>query len=62
MKNYKISDPWIWKHNPLNLFRIRFDSDLKKKFLYMVEKNNMPNLIIHGPPGIGKTCIGKFFF
>nr|UXY86994.1 DNA replication factor C complex subunit Rfc2 [Cryptomonas paramecium] len=59
MKNYKISDPWAWKHKPLDLYRITFNSDIKKRFLYMVEKNNMPNLIIHGPPGIGKTSKKK---
>lgn len=57
---------WISKYSPSYLNQILMDSILKKKFLRMNEKMLLPNLIITGPPGSGKTsgirCFTKKFF
>ena len=56
-ENYK---PWTLKHRPLQISDIQIESNIRKRFLNMLHQNNIPNLIIYGPPGSGKTSIGKF--
>ncbi len=56
-ENYK---PWSLKYKPLKLNDIQIEANIKEKFLNMLYQNNIPNLIIYGPPGSGKTSIGKF--
>jgi replication-associated recombination protein RarA len=52
--------PWTIKYKPSNFDEIKMDEKLKKKFFYMVNCKNIPNLIIYGPSGSGKTSTGKF--
>uniref|UniRef100_A0A7S0N7L5 AAA+ ATPase domain-containing protein n=2 Tax=Cryptomonas curvata TaxID=233186 RepID=A0A7S0N7L5_9CRYP len=53
-ENYK---PWTLKYRPLKLSDIQIEANIKEKFLNMLYQNNIPNLIIYGPPGSGKTSI-----
>ena len=55
--------PWIEKYRPKNIGEIILDDQLKTKIENMTNNNILPNLIITGPPGTGKTstifCIAK---
>lgn len=62
--------PWIEKYRPKKVNEIMLPDTLKLKILQIVKSNSIPNLIITGPPGIGKTttirCIandiyGKYY-
>jgi len=53
-KNLQL-DPWVMKHKPLLLEDLFLDKKLKFKFLSMKKNRNIPNLILSGPPGSGKT-------
>jgi replication-associated recombination protein RarA len=56
-ENYK---SWTLKYKPLKFKDVQIQPNIKEKFLNMLYQNNIPNLIIYGPPGSGKTSIGKF--
>lgn len=65
-KKYMYTDikiPWIEKYRPMDLNDILLSSYIKTKFNKMLEENNLPNLIITGEPGTGKTstvlCLSK---
>ena len=55
--------PWIEKYRPARVENIILPDKLKKKVMQFVKTNNIPNLILTGPPGIGKTttirCIAR---
>lgn len=62
--------PWIEKYRPKNIDDVILSDNLKKKVIQFSESNNIPNLILTGGPGIGKTttirCIasklyGKYY-
>jgi replication factor C subunit 2/4 len=58
MKNKKyinIKTPFVEKYRPSKLKDILMDSFLKTKFLNIVMSKSIPNLIITGEPGTGKT-------
>lgn len=67
MKHIKISNnidlPWNEKHRPKKIDDLILDENIKKKINYMVNNNNISNMIISGTPGLGKTttalCIAK---
>ena len=48
-----------------NLYEPRFITDLdcnefvKKKLIFLKNNNSIPNLLISGPPGSGKSTAGK---
>ena len=47
--------PWVEKYRPNVFENIILDNDNRKLFKNILETNNFPNLLLHGPPGIGKT-------
>tara|TARA_Y100001970_G_scaffold31743_1_gene39528 strand:+ start:695 stop:1624 length:930 start_codon:yes stop_codon:yes gene_type:complete len=51
----KESIPWVEKYRPDVFEDIILDSNNKELFKRILETNYFPNLLFHGPPGIGKT-------
>lgn len=48
--------PWIEKYQPKNLNDIYGNKIVIDRFKNILKNKNMKNIIINGPPGIGKTC------
>ena len=46
---------WCEKYRPNHLDKIIIDSYNKKLFKSLLQSDNIPNMILHGPPGTGKT-------
>ena len=53
--NQKIFIPWVEKYRPSTFEKIVLDENNKIILNNMVENNYFPNLLLYGPPGIGKT-------
>jgi replication factor C subunit 2/4 len=55
--------PWIEKYRPNKIENIMLDGPLKKRIQKMIVQRDIPNIILQGTPGIGKTstikCIAK---
>ena len=51
----KESIPWVEKYRPDIFEDIILDNDNRELFKNILERNHFPNLLLHGPPGIGKT-------
>ena len=47
--------PWIEKYRPKKLEDIVLDEDNKIILDNILKLNHFPNLLLYGPPGIGKT-------
>jgi replication factor C subunit 2/4 len=47
--------PWIEKYRPILLKDIVGNEDTVSRLSVIAKEGNMPNIIISGPPGIGKT-------
>ena len=47
--------PWIEKYRPKNITELCCDKNTRNKLNKFIEDKNMPNIIITGIPGIGKT-------
>jgi replication factor C subunit 2/4 len=47
--------PWIEKYRPLLLKDIVGNEETVSRLQVIAKEGNMPNIIISGPPGIGKT-------
>jgi replication factor C subunit 2/4 len=47
--------PWIEKYRPRNIDNLVLDDTTKKKVNNIMHDKIMPNIIITGPPGVGKT-------
>lgn len=50
---------WTEKYRPRTVEECVLPSDIKKTFLEIVASKNLPNLLLSGPPGCGKTSIAK---
>ena len=51
----KGSIPWVEKYRPDVFDNIILDNNNRELFKNILKKNHFPNLLLHGPPGIGKT-------
>lgn len=70
MKQFKLTQLWIEKYRPKTIEDLVIDEATMDKIKSMMDDKNMPNIIITGIPGIGKTttvhCIamnllGKYY-
>lgn len=51
--------PWIEKYRPVNIDDLMLDQNIVKKINKIIIDRDMPNMIILGTPGIGKTSTLK---
>lgn len=47
--------PWVEKYRPMYIRDIVGNEETVSRLQVISEEGNMPNIIITGPPGIGKT-------
>lgn len=59
MNKIKETLPWIEKYRPVKIKDICLPSVFRKKVQDIVERKDIPNIIITGRPGIGKTTTIK---
>ena len=50
---------WVEKHRPSTINDCILPENLKKTFKEFVEDKHIPNLILSGGPGVGKTTVAK---
>ncbi len=50
---------WVEKHRPKSINECVLPDHLKNTFKEFVEDKHIPNLILSGGPGIGKTTVAK---
>ena len=50
---------WVEKYRPKTVSDTILPDDLKKTFQQFVDNKNIPNLLLAGGPGVGKTTIAK---
>lgn len=55
MNEIEFESPWIEKYRPTCLSSIVGNEETVGRLAIIAKEGNMPNLIISGPPGIGKT-------
>src|ERR1700744_3148564 len=58
--------PWIEKYRPKSIYDLILDKKMFDKIKKIIDDKDMPNIIIMGVPGIGKTttikCIARGLF
>lgn len=55
--NYNPNNTITENYKPLNINTVISHNKLKKYLKVCIENNDFPNILLHGLPGIGKTCL-----
>ena len=50
---------WVEKYRPKTVSDTILTDELKKTFQQFVDQKNIPNLILSGTAGVGKTTVAK---
>ena len=50
---------WVEKYRPKTIEDTVLPCDLKSTFQQFVDQKNIPNLLLSGPSGVGKTTVAK---
>ena len=50
---------WVESYRPQTIDECILPEGIKKTFKQFVEKGEVPNLLLSGPPGCGKTTVAK---
>ena len=47
--------PWVAKYRPKSIYDIACQEQITNVLKTTIDTNQLPNLLLHGPPGTGKT-------